>query len=39
VKLLLEQEDANPDKPDIVPDRVPLSRAAENGHKGVVRGC
>ena len=36
VKILLGQEEVNPDKPDNH-GRTPLSRAAEGGHEGVVK--
>ena len=36
VKILLEREEVNPDKPDS-DGRTPLSFAAEDGHEGVVK--
>ena len=37
VKILLEQEDVNPDQPDIGYGRTPLSWAAEMGHEGILK--
>ena len=37
MKLLLGLEDVNPDTPDTEHGRTPLSWAAENGYKGIVR--
>jgi len=37
VKILLEREDLNPDKPDTKRGQTPLSRAAMSGHEGVVK--
>jgi len=37
VKVLLDQEDTNPDKVDTEYGRTPLSWAAEKGHEGIVK--
>ena len=37
VKMLLEQEDVNPDQPDTKHGWTPLLWAAENGHDGIVK--
>ena len=37
MKILLERRGINPDKPDIMLNRTPLSWASRNGHAGIVR--
>ena len=37
MRLLLGQEDVNPDTPDTVSDQTPLSWAAMDRHEGIVK--